>query len=205
MTTGTRTLLATGAMLIGVAAAAAQAPGPRRAVLVTEGVPAPFAGPARSPAAVIDRLVSFDVDADRRLSGEELPERMQGLVARGDRNADAVLDADEIRILVHAASSRPVPVTPGLPASQGLAGVVDDLRLAPFKHARARLIVDSRKPPRRANDPESAALLEEMKALLDPEEYEDFLAAAIRLTRTDLRFRVISGVVGGVVVPAPPK
>ena len=89
MRTVTRTLLATGAMLIGVAAAAAQAPSPRPAVLITESPPAAIAGPARSPAAVIERLVSFDVNADDRVSRDELPERMQGLVARGDRNADA--------------------------------------------------------------------------------------------------------------------
>ena len=71
-------------MLIGVAAAAAQAPGPRPAVLITEVLPASFAVPGRSPAAVIERLRSFDANADHRISRDELPERMQGLVARGD-------------------------------------------------------------------------------------------------------------------------
>ena len=117
----TRTVLTTGAVLIGVAAAAAQAPvRPRPAVLITEMPPAPFA--ARSPLAAIERLVSFDANADRRISRDELPERMQGLVARGDRNADAALDPDEIRALVIAAASEPMPRCLSLPVIRGLAG-----------------------------------------------------------------------------------
>jgi hypothetical protein len=44
-----------------------------------------------------------------------------------------------------------------------------------------------------------------MRALLDDEEYENFLAAATRLSRTDLRFRIVSGVVGGVALPSGPR
>jgi hypothetical protein len=194
-----RTLLTTGAMLIGVAAASAQAPGPRPAVLITEIRPSSFAGPGRSPAAVIEHLVSFDVNADDRVSRDELPERMQGLVARGDKNADAVLDADEIRALVHAASSQPTRVFSRHPSSEGLPGVIRDLKLPPAKHLRALAIVGAQKPPRNADDQDSSALLGQMKALLDDEEYENFLAAATRLSRSaDFRFRTIDGVVGGV-------
>ena len=198
MRTPTRTLLTTGGMLIGVAAAAAQAPGPRPAVLITEGPPSSFAGPARSPA-VIERLVSFDVNADDRLSRDELPERMQGLVARGDRNADAALDLDEIRTLVNAASSGRTRVSFRPQSSEGLPGVIRDLKLPPAKHLRALAIVGPHKPPQNANDPASSALLGEMRALLDDEEYENFLAAATRLSRSaDIRFRLVGGVVGGV-------
>ena len=206
MRTLTRTLLTTGAMLIGVAAVAAQAPGPRRAVLITGSPPAAFAGPARSPAAVIERLVSFDVNADDRISRDELPERMQELVARGDRNADAALDSDEIRALVKAASSGPTRVSFRPQSSEGLPGVLRDLKLSPAKHLRALVIVGPHKPPRNANDPASSALLGEMKALLDDEEYENFLAAATRLSRSaDIRFRTVSGVVGGIPQPSGPR
>ena len=207
MTTPTRTLLTTGAMVIGVAAAAAQAPGPRRAVLVTEGTPASFTGPGRSPAAVIERLLSFDGNADDRISGDELPERMQGLVARGDGNADAALDSDEIRALVNAASSRPTRLSFRSQLSEGLPGVIRDLRLPPEKHLRALVIVGAQKPPRSVDDPASSALLGEMKALLDDEEYENFLAAAMRLSRSaDLRFRTtVGGVVGGLAPPSGPR
>jgi hypothetical protein len=186
-------------MLIGDAAAAAQAPGPRPAVLITEGRPASFAVPGRSPAAVIERLRSFDANADDRVSRDELPERMQGLVARGDRNADAALDADEIRALVTPASSGSTRVSFRSQPSEGLPGVTRDLKLSPEKHLRALVIVGAQKPPRNANDPESSALLRDMRALLDDEEYENFLAAATRLWRTDFRFRTVSGVVGGLV------
>ena len=196
MRTVTRTLLGTGTILIGVAAAAAQAPGPRPAVLITESP-----RPASSRAAVIERLVSFDVDADRRISRDELPERMQGLVARGDRNADAALDAEEILALVSAATSEPARVSFRPQSSEGLPGVIRDLKLSPEKHLRALVIAGAQKPPRSANDPASSALLGEMKALLDAEEYENFLAAATRLSR--IGFRTVGGGVGG--VPEPPR
>ena len=199
----TRTLLATGTILIGVAAAGAQAPGPRPAVLITEMPRASFAGPTRSPAAVIERLVSFDVDADHRVSRDELPERMQGLVARGDRNADAALDAEEILALVGAASSEPARVSFRSQSSEGLPGVIRDLKLSPEKHLRALVIVGAQKAPRSVSDPASRALLGEMKALLDDEEYENFVAAATRLSRgADLRFRTSGGVVGGLPEPS---
>ena len=186
-------------MVIGVAAAAAQAPGPRRAVLITEVPPASFAVPGRSPAAVIERLRSFDANADDRISRDELPERMQGLVARGDKDADDALDSDEIRALVTPASSGSTRVSFRSQSSEGLPGVIRDLKLSPEKHLRALVIAGAQKPPRRVDDPASSALLGEMKALLDDEEYENFLAAATRLWRTDFRFRTVSGVVGGLV------
>ena len=72
------------------------------------------------------------------------------------------------------------------------------MKLSPEKHLRALVIAGAQKPPRRVDDPASSALLGEMKALLDDEEYENFLAAATRLSRTaDVRFRTVSGVVGG--------
>jgi hypothetical protein len=204
--TVTRTLLTAGAMLIGVVAATAQAPDPRPAVLITE-IPAPrFAGPARSPAAVIERLMSFDVNADDRISRDELPERMQGLVARGDKNADAALDSNEIRAFVNAASSERIRVSIRPPSSEGLPGVIRDLKLPPAKHERALVIVGAHTPPRNVNDPASSALLGEMKALLDDEEYENFVAAATRLSRSaDIRFRTVGGVVGGVLQPSRPR
>jgi len=208
VSTPTRTLLTTGAILIGVAAAAAQAPSPRLrpAVFITEGPPPSFAGPGRSPAAVIERLLSFDVNADARVSRDELPERMQGLVWPGDRNTDGALDAEEIRLLVSAASSRPGHVSFRSQSSDGLPGVIRDLTLSPEKHLRALVIVGAQKPPRRADDPASRAFLGEMKALLDDEEYENFLAAAIRLTKgPDLRFRNLPGVAGGIAPLSGPR
>ena len=183
MTALTRTLLTTGVMLIGVATVAAQAPGPRKAFLMTEVRSGGFAGPVSSPAAVIERLESFDANGDHRLSRDELPERMQGLVARGDRNADAALDSEEIRSLVTAASSGRVSFSFRAEPSEGLPGVVKDLKLPAEKHERALAIVSRHKLPRSINEATSSSLFGEMKALLDDEEYENFVAATARLSR----------------------
>jgi hypothetical protein len=64
--------------------------------------------------------------------------------------------------------------------------------------------VGDHKPPRDVNDPASSTLFGQMKALLDDEEYENFVAAATRLSRSaDIRFRTVGGVVGGVVKVVP--
>ena len=181
MRTVTRTMMTTGAMLIGVAAAAAQAPGPRPAVLIRV-LPGPFSDPARSPAAVIERLASFDANGDHRISRDELPERMQELFARGDTNADAVLDLDEIRSLLSGASSERSPGAFRF-QSEGLPGVIKDLKLPSSKHELALAIVSRHKLPHGVNDPAGKTLRAEMRALLDDEEYENFVAAAARLSR----------------------
>ena len=91
-------------------------------------------------------------------------------------------------------------------SSEGLPGVIRDLKLSPEKHLRALVIAGTQKPPRSADDPASATLLGEMKALLNDEEYENFLAAATRLSRSaDIRFRIVGGVVGGLAPPSGPR
>jgi hypothetical protein len=195
MTNLTRSVLTTGAMLMGIGAAAAQAPGPRPAVLISD-VPAtspPF--PARSPQAVIERVMSFDANKDGRISRDELPERMQELIARGDTNADAALDSTEVRALVTAASSERVRVAFSLPASEGFPGVIKDLKLPPDKHERALVIVSAYKLAPTINHNNGATgsdAYREMRVLLDDEEYENFLAAASRLSRSP-QFRTGTG------------
>ena len=193
-----RTVLATGFMLMAICAAAGQAPGPRPAIFITEVRPA--AGAAlRSPVAVIERLTSFDANKNRLISRDELPERMQELVARGDTNADSVLDSDEIRALVKTAAFERRSVSFRAQVSDGLTGVISDLKLAPEKHTRALALVSAHQLPANVKEPESTDLYEELKALLDAEEYENFVAAATRLSRNP-QFRTIGGTVGGVVV-----
>ena len=108
---------------------------------------------------------------------------MQGIVARGDTNADAALDSSEILALVQTPSCGPTRVSLRPQVSEGLPGVLRDLKLSPAKHLRALVIVGAHKPPRSANDPAIGAVLREMKALLAHEEYGNFLAAATRLSR----------------------
>ena len=193
----TRTALATGFMLMAIGAAAGQAPGPRRAILITEVRPP--AGPgSRSPIAMIDRLISFDANKDKLISRAELPERMQELVARGDTNADSALDLDEIRALVTTAGSPRRSVAFRAQLSDGLPGVISDLKLAPEKHTRALDLVSAHKLPAKVKGPESTDLYKELKALLDAEEYENFVAAAARLSRGP-QVRTIDGIVEGTV------
>ena len=193
-----RTVLATGFMLMAICAAAGQAPGPRPAIFITEVRPAAGAGP-RSPIAVIDRLKSFDANKDTLISRDELPERMQELVARGDTNADGVLDSDEIQTLVKTAAFERRSVSFRRQASEGLPGVISDLKLSAEKHTRALALVSAHQLPANVKEPESTDLYKELKALLDAEEYENFVAAAARLSRNP-QFRTIGGTVGGVVV-----
>ena len=180
-----RTVLTAGAVVLAVGSAAARAPVDlRSAVIITEMPPTPLAPRARSPHAVIERLASFDGNADHRILHGELPERMQGLVARGDRNADAALDSDEIRALVNAADSEPVRGSFRGHSSEGLPGVIKDLKLTPAKYAGALAIVSAHKLSRNTSDPTGSDPFGEMRALLDDEEYENFVAAAARLSRS---------------------
>lgn len=180
-----RTVVTAGAMLLTIGAAAAQVPAAvRSAMLVPEPPPLPLPPASPTPSdPVTERLMSFDGNADHRISRHELPERMQGLIARGDRDADAALDSTEIRSLVNALSSERTRVPLHPRPSEGLPGVIRDLKLPPATHAGALAIVNTPTLARRGNDPTSA-LYSEMRALLGDEEYDNFVAAAARLPRT---------------------
>jgi hypothetical protein len=169
-----------GSTLLGTTVVAAQEPGPRPAIHIMEVKS--MVSRLEAPRSVVERLRSFDADADARVSTGELPERMQGLVARGDKNADGALDSREVAALVKEASSGPRSVSVRSVSSDGLPGVLSDLKLPPEKHAPALAIVQVLKLPRNGNDPAADPLLKDLKALLDEEEYENFLAAAARLS-----------------------
>jgi len=184
MTTATRAILTAAAVLISVSAALAQRENVRPAVLI-QATPTDFVAPARSPLAVIERLLSFDANKDQRITRDELPERMQALIARGDKNGDAALDADEIRAAVNTASSDRTRVPVRFRPSDGLPGVITDLKLPPIKREQALAILSAHMaPPNVKVDEPSGDVSKAMKSLLDDEEYENFAAAAARLSRT---------------------
>jgi len=60
-------------------------------------------------------LMAFDRNQDKHLSPDELPERMQGLFTRGDRNHDGLLDESEVTALADltAATSARAEYWPG--------------------------------------------------------------------------------------------
>ncbi len=69
-------------------------------------------------------LMQFDKDGDKKLSKEELPERMQGLFERMDSNGDGFIDATEIaemRKRFGNRGDRP-PGVPGVPGGGGPPG-----------------------------------------------------------------------------------
>lgn len=204
MSTVIRTILTAGAMVIGVGAAAAQGPeGVRPAVLITPTPQQTAVGNARTPLAVRERLLSFDADHDLRISRDELPERMQELIARGDKNANGVLDFDEIDALLNAASSDHTRVGVRFQPSEGLPGVISDLKLSPAKRAQALALLHRLAP--NVNQPAGDEIYNAMKLLLDDEDYENFAAAAARLSKT-AAFRMGGGAGGANVriLPPPP-
>lgn len=66
----------------------------------------PASGP--TPDEMVKELLEFDQNGDGQLSRDEVPERMQGLFARGDANQDGVLRQDELHKLAEtqAAAAR---------------------------------------------------------------------------------------------------
>jgi hypothetical protein len=51
---------------------------------------------------IVERIMSFDKNGDGKVTRDELPERLHGLITRGDLNKDGALDRDEIRKLATA-------------------------------------------------------------------------------------------------------
>lgn len=56
---------------------------------------------------LIERLMSYDKNGDGKVTKDELPERMHGLIEQGDRNGDGALDRDEIRRLAERGTGGP--------------------------------------------------------------------------------------------------
>lgn len=57
-----------------------------------------------TPAEMVNLLLDYDQNGDGQLRTDEIPERMQGLFARGDTNQDGTLTQDELRKLAEADS-----------------------------------------------------------------------------------------------------
>jgi hypothetical protein len=194
-------ILIAAAVLTSVSAARAQRENVRPAVLI-QVTPTDFVAAPRSPLAVVQRLLSFDTNKDQRLTRDELPERMQALIARCDKSGDGALDADEIRVAVNTASSDRTRAAVRFRPSDGLPGVISDLKLSPAKREQALAILSAHKPPPNVKVGEpSGDVYKAMKLLLDDEEYENFAAAAARLSRTA---QIPMGTVGGILRPLPP-
>lgn len=62
-------------------------------------------GLSREARETVETLSAFDKNGDGRITAAELPERMQGLMARGDRDKDGALSREEVTKL--AAGMKP--------------------------------------------------------------------------------------------------
>jgi hypothetical protein len=136
---------------------------------------------------VVARLMSFDQNHDGRVTGAELPERMQTLLARGDASHDEALDATEVRRLTEHPPLQ-VPLRGFEPGHYGfgdggfdvdsrlhIEGAIEDLRLASATREKAlriaRTVDDGAKAQARAD------LFAVATAVLTPEQLVDFTAA----------------------------
>ena len=106
-----------------------------------------------TPDVVVARLMSFDRNKDGKVTVDELSERMQGLIARGDRGGDGALDAAEIRNLAVAPAAIQEKSfggalgggytfgdEAGFSTRMHIEGVIDDLRLAAGPREKALAI-----------------------------------------------------------------
>jgi hypothetical protein len=158
--------------------------------------PQEFVQPARiSVDDVVERIMAFDKNKDGKVAKDELPERMHGLIARGDTNKDGALDRDEIKKLAsNAGSLGPVDIRidgrgpgprgiirgPG-PGLGDVEGVVDDLKLSNKKKDQALAVVRAHQENvRKLIDRARAELLQKMTEILSEEELKDFKAALDR-------------------------
>jgi|GEM_PF-5623482 len=78
---------------------------------------------------IVARIMSFDKNKDGKVTKDELPERMQCLIERGNTNKDGALDKDEIKKL--AATLAPSPGAFG-PGGFGVGGAtIEGFRVGP--------------------------------------------------------------------------
>ena len=187
--------LALAGLLATTLSAAAQTPAPTtvsvaREVLFTGSPTSTPNAPQTPPEVVVARLMSFDRNHDGRVTVEELSERMQGLVARGDLGGDGALDATEIRSL--AVAPTPVQVRGfnpiigsggygfgdeiGFSSKMHIEGAIDDLRLASDRRERA-IAIGTAFADRRKQESLSE-LLVTMRPLLSEEELRAFTLIA---------------------------
>jgi hypothetical protein len=154
---------------------------------------------------IIERLLSFDKNKDGLVTKDELPERMQDLIARGDTNKDGALDKEEIRKLAedlaregagrgNGPGGRLPPGPPGRGAPAGLpAGAVEralrDLKLGEKKEAVDSALKASEENVRKLTEMARADLLLKMSDILNDEQLTKFKAALERPAERDGRPR----------------
>jgi hypothetical protein len=152
---------------------------------------------------IVDRLLSFDKNKDGKITKDELPERMQNLIAKGDTNKDGALDRDEIRTLAADLAKERSAFAGGFGRRDGFGGragavalggpaggptlraierAVDGLKLPEKKkEAASAAITAQREQDRKLTKLVRAELVLEMSDLLSAEQLTRFEATLNRL------------------------
>jgi len=191
------------AVLLMLMSSAATAPAQR----LSDELQAPARGGARvSVDDIVARLMQFDRNHDFKLAIDELPERMQTLVVRGDKSDDLMLDPREIRRMTEVGPEMPVLFPSPQFGSYGfgdtgtfssrthIENTIEDLRLAPDANEAAKRIgaafadeleakgaaVGTVTAHTRLDEARQAALADRLSSLLTVEENENFRAALAR-------------------------
>jgi len=180
---------------------------PIKAQLVNAVTAAPE--PQATPDSVVARLMTFDRNHDGLVARAELPERMLGLLTRGDVSKDGALDATEVRRL--AVAPAPPVVARGLqPGQYGFGedtgfdtrlhidGAIEDLRLASATRDQALAI--GRKFADAVNEQAKADLMATLEGLLNAQQLMQVRAVIDRGVRA-LQFSQPSAAV--VLRPGP--
>jgi hypothetical protein len=139
---------------------------------------------------MVERIMALDKNQDGKITADELPERLQHLLALGDTNRDGALDRDEVRKLVTAIESFVDFTAPGGPGGPGKGGpkgppkgppganaqrALDDLEISGKTREKAEEIVKSHRDKlRRMEDVARADLLIQMKEVLSEKEFNEY-------------------------------
>jgi hypothetical protein len=148
---------------------------------------------------VVERILSFDKSKAGKITADELPERMQSLVEKGDTNKDGALDREEIKKLA-ADSAKDGPSISASPVGRGGRGgrggqsspgsgltsvvieqAVDDLKLPVQKKETANAVIKSQQlETRTLTTMVRAELLLQLGEILNEDELKTFKAVLDR-------------------------
>jgi Spy/CpxP family protein refolding chaperone len=139
---------------------------------------------------IVERIMSFDKNGDGKVTKDELPERMQDLIAKGDANKDGALDRDEVKKLAaDLARGRGVRgfgagrfPPPGGFGPGGVERALADLKLSDkTKEEKAEAVVKAHEEKvRKLMDDTREEMLKQMKDILSAEEFKTFKEAVER-------------------------
>jgi hypothetical protein len=152
---------------------------------------------------IVDWIMSFDKDKKGKVTKDDLPERMQYLIEKGDTNKDGALDRDEVRALAAKLEKEgfgrggqirtfgPAGVSGGVrfglgggspgPGQEQMEGVLEDLKVDGKKKEQAKTAIKTHlESSRKLMEQSRLEFLQKMKDILSEEEFENFKAALDR-------------------------